>query len=71
MGSFFNRFYRYLNFSASKNRFFKTRLKATYISETAPKLRFLMGFFFCNFLGINTQNFVKNNPKFDATCYGA
>ena len=49
MGSFFNRFYRYLNFSASKNRFFKTRLKATYISEMAPKLRFLMGFFFAIF----------------------
>ena len=31
----------------------------------APKRRFLKGFFFCNFLGINTHNFVKNDPKFD------
>ena len=37
--------------------------KRTYISGLAPKRRFLMNFF--NFLGINTHNFVKIDPKFE------
>ena len=43
--------------------------------QKRKKKRFLKGFFF-NFLGINTHNFVKNDPKFenksffDAECYG-
>ena len=41
----------------------------------APKIRFLIGF--CNFWGINTHNFVKNDSKFEdkgllhARYYGA
>ena len=43
--------------------------------QKRKKKRFWKGFFF-NFLGINTHNFVKNDPKFenksffDAECYG-
>ena len=61
-------FWRYLNVSASKNGIFSARPKK-------KKKRFWKGFFF-NFLGINTHNFVKNDPKFenksffDAECYG-
>ena len=33
-----------------------------FLSGMVPKRRFLM--IFCNFLGINTHNFVKNDPKF-------
>ena len=69
------RLQRYLSFSAPKNRVFREDLEGSYISEMAPKRRFLKGIFgyfgkilegyFCNFLGINTHNFVKKGPKFD------
>ena len=42
----------------------------------APEIRFLKGFFFLIFLGINTHNFTKNESKFenksliDAIFYG-
>ena len=54
--------------------FSRQDLDWTYISEMAPD--FLKGFF-CNFVGINILNFVKNDPKFenkslfDAKFYGA
>ena len=44
--------------------------------QGVPKKGFLKGFF-CNFLGINTYNFVKNDSKFEnkglfhAKFYGA
>ena len=37
-------FQRYLNFSAPKNGFFRQDLEGTYISEMAPKRRFLETF---------------------------
>ena len=59
------RFRRYSNFSAPENEFFfRQDLEGTYLSEMATKRRFLKGYF-CNFLGINTHNFVKNDPKFE------
>ena len=51
-------------------------MERIYLSEMAPKRRFLKGLF-CNFLGINTHNFVKidpnfeNNSLFDAKFYRA
>ena len=33
--------------------FFRQELEGTYVSEMAPKRRFLKGF--CNFLGMNTH----------------
>ena len=51
--------------------FFRKNVEGTNISEMAPKR------VCCNFLGINTNNFVKIYPKlenkslFDATFYGA
>ena len=54
--------------------FSRQDLKGSYISEMAPKRRFLKGS--CNSLGINTHNFVKKDRKFknksllDAKFYG-
>ena len=70
------RFQRYLDFSASKNGVFKTRLKRelTYLKEHQKEDFWRV---FCNFLWINTHNFVKNDPKllnkslFEAKLYGA
>ena len=50
-----------------KNGVFWTRLRgklASYMTEMAPKRRFLKGFF-CNFLGIDTHSFVKIGSKFE------
>ena len=55
--------YLYLNFSAPKMGFFSQALEGNYLFEMAPKRRFLH--IFCNFLGINTHNFVKTDPKFE------
>ena len=77
MGSFF-KFGRVILeicefYCSRKQGFFRQDLERTYKSEMATK-RFLKG---CSFLGINTHNFVKNNPKlenkslFNATFYGA
>ena len=47
MGSFFNlarQFRRYLKFSAPKNGGIFQDLEGSYISEMAPKRRFLKGF---------------------------
>ena len=48
---------------SKKWEFFRQDLKRTHLSRIAPKRRFLMGSF--NFLGISTNNFVKNDAKFE------
>ena len=53
-------FRKYLAFSAQKRGLFSGDLRGTDISQTAPKRRL-----FCSFLGINTHNFVKNDPDFE------
>ena len=60
-------FRRFLNFSISKKVFF--------LDEDSGSLRIWNGIkknifdgFFCNFLGINTHNFAKNDAKFKSKC---
>ena len=56
-------FRRYLNFSAEKNGFFYAKLKENLHIWTGTKKKIFDEFF--NFLGINTHNFVKIDPKFE------
>ena len=54
-------FWRFLNFSAPKNwGFFRQDLEGTYL-KWHQKDNFWR--FFCNFLGTNSHNFVKNDAK--------
>ena len=67
--------YYSMGFFRQKWGFLRQVLEGTYISEMAPKRKFLEAF--CNFLGITAHNFVENDPKFenrslfDAKFYGA
>ena len=68
MGRYLNlakRFRRYLNFSAPKSGVFldKSYRELTYL-KWHQKEDFWM--LFCNFLEINTHNFVKNDLKFES-----
>ena len=42
----------------------KTQRELTDLEWYQKKI-YLVGYLFCNFLGINTHNFVKNDPKFE------
>ena len=65
MGSFFKFGQAVLEifefYCSKKQGFFRQDLEGTYISEMAPKDDFWR--VFCNFLGINTHNLVKNDLK--------
>ena len=50
-----------------KMGFFKTRLRGNLHIWNGTKKKTL-DYLFCNFLGINTHKFVKNDPKFENKC---
>ena len=52
-------FQRYLHFSAQKMGFLRQGLRGNLHTWDGTKK------IFCNFLGINTPNFVKNDPDFE------
>ena len=57
--------WRYLNFSApKKGGLGKTQRELTDLEWHQKKI-YLVGYLFCDFLGVNTHNFVKDDPKFE------
>ena len=53
---------------SKKRNFLRQGLEVIYVFEMASKIKFLM-FFFCNFLEINTHDFVKIDPNLKIRAY--